>query len=116
MPHIAITTNQSIDASTTDAFMKQASEVAAKETGKPEKWIMISIQERVSMIMGGTPGPVAAVRISNIGELAKERVAVLAKSLTSLLTSHFKVSGERVYIMFEYPHPSAYAWNGNTFE
>ncbi|MBF0450530.1 MAG: hypothetical protein HQK75_07495 [Candidatus Magnetomorum sp.] len=111
MPFIHIETNQAIN----DASVpSQVSSFMATLLNKPEKWMMVSIADRASMMFGGQLDPAAVIQLKSIG-LNKDQCKTIAPKITSFFEALLNVSGERMYIDMIDIDPQMFAWNGTTF-
>jgi phenylpyruvate tautomerase PptA (4-oxalocrotonate tautomerase family) len=114
MPYLKITTSQSIDAERKQNLLKAASKAVAAELGKPEQYMMVSVETPVSMLFGGTDKPCAFLELRGIG-LPQSKTGKLSQLLGSLVESHTGIPQDRVYINFADIPPSLWGWNGDTF-
>jgi phenylpyruvate tautomerase len=114
MPYLKITTSQSIDAQQKSELLKAASWLVASELGKPEQYMMVSVESPVSMLFGGTNEPCAFLELRGIG-LPESKTGKLSKLLCSLVESHIGIPKDRVYINFADIKPTLWGWNGETF-
>jgi len=114
MPYLKITTSQSIDAERKHNLLKAASKAVAAELGKPEQYMMVSVETPISMLFAGTDKPCAFLELRGIG-LPQSKTGKLSQLLCSLVESHAGIPQDRVYINFADVSPSLWGWNGDTF-
>ncbi len=82
--------------------------------GKPEDFMMVSLEETRPLIMGGDSGPAAFLDLRSIGlpEGAQEE---LSRKLCDLLAISTNLPPDRVYINFQDVKREDWAWNSKTF-
>jgi len=114
MPLLKIQTNQPIDANKQRTLAADASKAVADMLGKPERYVMISIEANPAMLFGGNDEPLAYLELKSIG-LPETRTNDFSATLSALLSRHLDLPADRVYIEFaDAPH-AMWGWNGGTF-
>ena len=113
MPFLAISTNAEVSKEKGRELVREASKAVSEGTGKPEQYVMVKFSGG-EMIFGGSDEPAAFLEVKSIGYPGKG-VKDLAMSLTSLITSHLGVPGNRVYIAFEDVKGAMWAFDSKTF-
>ncbi len=111
MPYLGIQTNAEIGDK--DSFLKDTSALVAKELGKPERYVMVSVERR-EMLFGGSGGSCAFVELRSIG-LPSSETASLSHAICDFIKERLKISPERVYINFADVRGNMWGWNGSTF-
>ncbi len=114
MPYLKITTSKAVEAHPRQELLKASSRLVAAELGKPEKYMMVSMNTSDAMIFAGTAEPCAFLELRGIG-LPASRTAKLSKLLCELVESHLSVSRERIYINFADVPANLWGWNADTF-
>jgi phenylpyruvate tautomerase len=114
MPYLKITTSKSIDAERKHKLLTAASKMVATELGKPEQYMMVSVESQVSMLFGGTEEPCAFLELRGLG-LPESKTGKLSELLCGLVESHTGVRRDRVYINFADIKPKLWGWNSKTF-
>lgn len=114
MPYLRIRTNQSIEQPTKMQFLKAASAETAKLLGKPESYVMVSLEDRQAMLFAGTDEPLCAARLASLG-FSEERSSEISEALTLLMERHLGVAPNRIYIEFVSPPRHLWGYNGGTF-
>jgi len=114
MPYLKITTSKSIDAGQKHSLLKAASKMVASELGKPEQYMMVSVESPVPMLFAGTEEPCAFLELRAIG-LPESKTGKLSELLCGLVESHTGIRRDRVYINFADIQPHLWGWNGETF-
>jgi len=94
--------------------MKAISKAISENSGKPESFIAVSINDKVSMIFGGSDAPTALGTYCSIGAISKEINGGITKDVTEILEP-FGLTGDRIYInFFDVPRANC-GWNKTTF-
>ena len=110
MPYIHIKTNQSC--SDTTAILKKASQTIARVSGKPEMYVMVSLETELSMSMGGNTDPVAFLDYRSLG---LPDTTALSDALCQLINDEFNIAGDRIYISMTDSPRQNWGWNHSTF-
>lgn len=114
MPYLKLTTNIAISKEQAPKLLTQFSQLLAKETGKPERYVMVEVAGDRDMLFGGSNEPLAYVECKSIG-LSAQQAKSLSASISQLLASNLSLSAERVYIEFSNCPGDLWGWNGSTF-
>jgi len=114
MPYLKLTTNQTINPEVTSPLLCELSQLIAKETGKPERYVMIELDKNETMLFAGGNQPLAFVVCKSIG-LSSQQSKSLAKSICRLLENSLQIQPERVYIEFSNCPAEFWGWNSSTF-
>lgn len=114
MPFLKLSTNVAIEQSQSEQLLKELSQLLAKETGKPERYVMVEVTGGKAMLFGGSNQPLAYLECKSIGLTAAQAKA-LSVSLSKLLTSALSLTAERIYIEFSNCPAEFWGWNGSTF-
>ncbi|MCD6238339.1 MAG: hypothetical protein J7K51_03265 [Thermotogae bacterium] len=111
MPYLGIQTN--VEVGDKDSFLKDISALVAKELGKPERYVMVSVENK-EMLFGGSGEVCAFVELKSIG-LPSSETAGLSRAICDFIKERLKVPPERVYINFADVRGNMWGWNGSTF-
>jgi hypothetical protein len=114
MPLLKITTNQLLDQDGIDDLLIQASSSVAAILGKPEKYVMVSMEHNPNMLFAGTPGVMAYLELKSIG-LPDDRTREISQQLCRLMEQQLAIPAERVYIEFSNAQRHLWGWNATTF-
>ena len=114
MPLLKIQTNQLIDADRQKSLIHRASQEVAGMLGKPERYVMVSIEHNPAMLFGGTDAPLAYLELKSNG-LPESKSADCSGALASLLNDELGLPAERIYIEFTDAPRTMWGWNGGTF-
>ena len=114
MPYFKITTNNELNTLETETFLKKASAFSSNILGKPEKYIMVTVDTHVPMIFGEVTSPAAYVELKSIG-LQKDKINDLTRKICEFLEAELEISPDRAYINFCNIDGSMFGWNKTTF-
>ena len=114
MPYLYIQTNQTVEQSEKQALLKKASGMAAELLGKPESYVMVSMDDGVDLLFAGTEEPAAFVELRSIG-LPREQCSGYAEKISGFLEKELKLSRSRIFIGFTDLDRGLFALNGKTF-
>lgn len=114
MPLLKIQTNTRVEAGKKQALAVSASRAVADMLGKPERYVMVSVEENPAMIFGGSDAPLAYLELKSIG-LPGNKTGEFSAALTALLGEHLGLPADRIYIEFADARGSMWGWNGGTF-
>jgi phenylpyruvate tautomerase PptA (4-oxalocrotonate tautomerase family) len=114
MPYLKLTTNAAIGNGQSPKLLSQFSQLLAKETGKPERYVMVELAGGKDMLFGGSSEPLAYVECKSIG-LSAQQAKSLSASICQLLASELQLAADRVYIEFSNCPADFWGWNGSTF-
>jgi phenylpyruvate tautomerase len=114
MPYLMIQTNRTVSPDKREPLLTAASRLLAKELGKPESYVMVSLNSDVPMLFAGTGEPAAYAELKSIG-LPAGSTKPLSRAICDLLEQRLDISSGRVYIEFTDIKGSHWGWNGGTF-
>jgi len=114
MPLLQLKTSAEVSDDNKNQLLAELSGTVASVTGKPESYVMVTIQE-ADIAMAGTPGPAAFLDIRGIGGLDPSTNKELSSAICTVLTNSLDVPGDRIYMNFTDVSASNWGWNGNTF-
>lgn len=114
MPLLRIQTNATVPEDKRDALLKKASRTVAQQLGKPENYMMVSLETGRPMMFAGTSEPAAFMELRAIG-LPAGKTGQLSALLCDLAKTELGVPKERVYINFADVPANLWGWNGETF-
>ena len=114
MPFLKLSTNVTIDQIQSEQLLGDLSQLLAKETGKPERYVMVELSGGKAMVFGGSNQPLAYLECKSIG-LSASQAKALSASINKLLTGILPLTAERIYIEFSNCPAEFWGWNGSTF-
>ena len=114
MPYLRIQTNRRLADSERPALLQAASRTVADALGKPERYVMVALEDGVPMIFAGDETPLAYLELKSIG-LPESRTAELSAVLCDFVVERLDISTDRIYIEFADAPRSFWGWNRGTF-
>lgn len=114
MPLLRLETNAAPTDSQRQELLASLSKVVAETIGKPEQYVMVSLNP-CTMQMSGQTGDAALVDVRSIGGLSADVNRRLAGKICALLTQSLRVPANRVYLNFTDVAAESWGWNGDTF-
>ncbi|MEC4748654.1 phenylpyruvate tautomerase MIF-related protein [Methylomicrobium sp. Wu6] len=115
MPYLKLNTNVAIEDSQSPKLLSQLSQLVAKETGKPERYVLVELNAEKAMLFAGSSDPLAFLECKSIGLSAKQAKS-LSAALSQLLWTTLTIPPERIYIEFSNCPAEFWGWNGSTFD
>jgi len=114
MPLVRLETNVELNKEQTTQLMKKLSTIISSETGKSEKYVMVTAAP-THMIMGGAVNLAAFVGVYSIGGLTKTVNEDISRNICALLENDCDIQPEHVYISFNDVAGENWGWNNATF-
>lgn len=114
MPYLKIETNKSEDDSVIPGLLKKTSVFISNLLGKPEEYIMVSIENETGMMFGGSIKPAAYIELKSIG-LPREKCPMYAEKICEFMESELAIPPDRIYIDFCDLERKMFGWNKSTF-
>ena len=114
MPLLILKTTVTIPADRKPDILTAASRLLAEATGKPEAYVMVTI-EKVDGCFDGKECPLVFADVRGIGGFSKSVNTRISKALCDLLESRLAVPPDRVYSTFTDVPASAWGWNRGVF-
>ena len=110
MPAISLRTSVTLDNKV--EFLKELSSELARLTGKPEAYVMTSIESGIQMTFGGSSEHSCYVEIKSIGSLNPNQ---MSDTFCKLIQSRLGISTNRIYISFSDIPANEWGFNCRTF-
>jgi len=114
MPVLKIQTNVTVNDKDKKDILKAASQLAAKELGKPEGYVLVSLESSAAILFGGTDDPCAFVELFSLG-LPEDQAPRLSEMICGLLRESLNIDPRRIYIKMSDHQANLWGWNGETF-
>jgi phenylpyruvate tautomerase len=114
MPFLRIQTNQPMSDTEAHLLAARASAVVAEQLGKPERYVMISVESNPGMQFAGTDAPLAYLELKSIG-LPQSLTTDTSRALCGMMTSAIGIEPDRIYIEFTDAPRKMWGWNNGTF-
>lgn len=114
MPLLKLETTVTLSEEKTKALLGSLSKTVAGIIGKPEQYMMVSINPSAIWI-SGKAGDAALVDIRSIGGLSGEVNRKLSQEVCQLLKDSLGIPPERIYLNFSDVEAGHWGWNSSTF-
>ncbi|WP_456418124.1 phenylpyruvate tautomerase MIF-related protein [Thiolapillus sp.] len=114
MPLLTLTTNQLLSPAQKSALPAALSAETARLLGKPESYVMVIVQDKQMMTMGGAADAAAYLQLKSLG-LPEGDTEALSAALCDLVSSTLDIPADRIYIEFSSPARHLWGWNRSTF-
>jgi hypothetical protein len=113
MPLLKIITNITLEKQAAQELCANASSHVSSMLGKPESYVMVSVQTG-RMSFAGDASPCAMLELKSLG-LPAQQTAAYSDSLCNFLSRETAIPSERIYIEFSSPERHLWGWDGRTF-
>jgi phenylpyruvate tautomerase len=114
MPYLKLNTNSTISSQQSPKLLSELSKLMARETGKPERYVMVELMGNKEMMFAGTNEPLAYLECKSIG-LSASQAKSITVAVNRILADSLQLSGERIYVEFSNCPGEYWGWNGSTF-
>ena len=114
MPYLNIRTNQRLPGPAAKTLASKASARVAELLGKPEAYVMVSVEHNAAMQFGGSDAPLAYLELKSIG-LPQSITAATSRALCDFIARETGMAANRIYIEFTDAPRQMWGWNGDTF-
>ena len=114
MPLLKIQTNVVLAADAGKSLVADISRALVALLGKPERYVMVSLESNAIMAFGGDSSPLAYLEMKSVG-LPQGSTTALSKALCELMKTKLGVPVDRIYIEFVDAQGAMWGWNGGTF-
>jgi phenylpyruvate tautomerase len=114
MPLVKIMLPENVDVSNSNEVMQAVSRVVADATGKPERYIMVTLSQ-AAIMMAGEACRGAFLDVRGIGGMSPTVNARITQDMCELLNDQLGLDPEAVYITFTDVAATNWGWDGHTF-
>ena len=114
MPLLKLETTVVLSDDKRQALLASLSKIVAETIGKPEQYVMVTINP-AAILMSGKPGDAAFVDVRSIGGLSGDVNRRLSQKVCRLLHESLGVPQDRIYLNFTDVEAANWGWKGNTF-
>jgi phenylpyruvate tautomerase len=114
MPYLKLNTNVTAVSQQSPKLLAELSKLMAQETGKPERYVLVELNENKAMLFAGTDTPLAYLECKSIGLSASQAKSISA-AVSNLLKEQLQLNTDRIYIEFSNCPGEFWGWNGSTF-
>jgi phenylpyruvate tautomerase len=87
----------------------------ARQLGKPESYVLVSLTHVPDMLFGGTADPACFAVLKNIGTFTPAQTQKLSSILCERLSAALAVAPNRIYIEFVNAQGHLWGHDGDTF-
>ena len=98
-----------------NSLLQELSSKLAELLGKPEKYVMTSLQCGVPMTFSGNTEPTCYVEVKSIGALDGSLTQEVSELVCGHIEQNLGIPADRTYIGFEDVPARLWGWNGSTF-
>lgn len=113
MPNMHFYTNVTVTPAQKLDIKKAFADAIALIPGKSEKWLMVVIEDNLSMYLGGSDAPCGLVSIELLGSAEGAIYEKVTAEVTARLTQLLPIAPDRIYTKYsEYRH---WGFNGEHF-
>lgn len=113
MPYFKLQTNKAIGQEAAAELAGEISRLVSEVLGKPEKFIMVSVQAGQNMLFAGSDAPLVFIEMKSIGLPGTKMVS---EKICAFIEEKLGVPKDRTYIEFADSPRHMFGWNGGTFE
>ncbi|MBU1863657.1 MAG: tautomerase family protein [Candidatus Omnitrophica bacterium] len=114
MPLVKLSVSTTVADDKREEVLKGTSKIITEYTGKPERYVMVTLATEAVMLAGSS-GAGAFADIRGIGGLTPEVNKKISDKLCNLLNQTLRIPTVRTYITFTDVPASNWGWNGSTF-
>ena len=114
MPLLKLQTSVSLSDKKTEALLASLSKIVAETIGKPEQYVMVTM-DTTSVMMAGKAGDAAFADLRSIGGLGPDVNTRLSQRICDALNESLGLAPNRVYINFTDVSAASWGWNRDTF-
>uniref|UniRef100_A0A0G4F999 L-dopachrome isomerase n=1 Tax=Chromera velia CCMP2878 TaxID=1169474 RepID=A0A0G4F999_9ALVE len=111
-PSLLLTTNVDMGTKKTE-LMKKISKVIAETLSKPESYVCVAINDKVSMIWGGEETPCALGSLNSLGGINLQNNKAMQAQISEILAEY--IPADRIYITYTDVPRENMGWSGRTF-
>jgi phenylpyruvate tautomerase PptA (4-oxalocrotonate tautomerase family) len=114
MPLIRLKTTTPVPDEKQQALLASLSKIVSESIGKPEQYVMVTL-ETGPVMFAGQAGDAAFADVRSIGGLSGNVNKQISQKLCALLQDSLGIAPNRVFLNFTEIAASHWGWNGNTF-
>ncbi|MBW2457607.1 MAG: hypothetical protein JRI68_24085 [Deltaproteobacteria bacterium] len=114
MPLLKMTLSVLLSDSARGGLLAEASKLASEVLGKPERYVMVTI-EQAPVLFGGDDSPAAFIEVRSLGGLGPDTNQTLSAKLCELVERIATIPKDRTFLNFVDVARSDWGHNGTTF-
>ncbi|MBN2196033.1 MAG: hypothetical protein JW751_24670 [Polyangiaceae bacterium] len=116
MPLLAIKTSTPLPSpAERDSVLLRLSREVSRSLGKPEGYVMVSLEGGIAMCFAGKTEPACYAELKSIGGIDRATTPGLSRALCAVIEKELGVHQDRVYIEFTNVSGSLWGHGGQTF-
>jgi len=115
VPLLQLKTSVALSKDQKSALLTSLSNALSQDTGKPERYVMVVIDDGASVMMAGSEVSGAFVDVKGIGGLGGSVNKKLTQSICGILQKTCGISPETVYLNFTDVKAENWGFNNSTF-
>lgn len=112
MPLLQINTNISVN--NPENLACEASALVASMLGKPESYVMVTLNPDETLIFAGSDAAAAHLKLKSLG-LAESETGHYSQKLCNFMEEKLGINPGRIYIEFSGPPRHMWGWDNKTF-
>lgn len=114
MPLLHIRTNVAPAGETRRDLLAAASRAMATMLGKPESYVMVSLDSAADLMFGGSDEPAAFLTVKSLG-LPEDQTVEFTQTLSAVIGEHLAIDPARIYVEFSAPPRHMWGFDNRTF-
>ncbi|MBW2732241.1 MAG: hypothetical protein JRH20_07585 [Deltaproteobacteria bacterium] len=116
MPLLRLVTNQPVAEERRDILMKRLSKSVANVLGKPESYVMITLEEKTPMLFAGSSEPTGFFEVTSLGSISAEQAQRFSAEISGILAQELNLPANRVYSKYVgWTDRQLWGFKGGTF-
>ena len=116
MPFARVQLSVSLEDTAKEELAREVSSFIAGTLGKPEKYVMVAIDDNACITFAGSSeGKYAFIDIRSIGGLDREINKELSQGICGILEKGAGIKPDNVYLNFQSLDRVSWGWNSGTF-
>lgn len=114
MPFINVKTNLEVTKEQKEAVKQKLGKAIESIPGKSEEWLMVAIDDNVSLYFKGkSDKAIAFVEVKIFGSTTVEAYQLATAQITRVLNEELLISADQIFVA--YAEVEHWGWNGNNF-
>ena len=115
MPLLRLQTSTPVDETLGEELLAELSRATAEALSKPEQYMMVILEDRMPLLLGGSREPAALAEVRSVGTISADQARAISELVTALLGDKLGLSAARIYLNFAGVPGAMWGFNGSTF-
>jgi phenylpyruvate tautomerase PptA (4-oxalocrotonate tautomerase family) len=115
MPLLKLQLSATVPDAKQQTLIATISRLIAEIIGKPEQYVMVTLETKVPIMMAGKQGDAAFADVRSIGGLSGSVNKQISQKIAAALEEHLGIAADRVYLNFTSMTAENWGWRGGTF-